>query len=63
MKFSADPGVAQDVLMAAIEDSGFTVRRGERDTVIVFGPKGKSLKSIKFESAEWVPVHQRVYGK
>lgn len=63
MWFPSDPTSAQTILIAGIEDSGFVVRKGEGDRVIIFGPKGQSVKSIKFESAEWMPVYRRFYGK
>ena len=56
-------GVARITLIAAIGDSDFVVRRGDNDTVIVFGPKGQSMKSITFEWDQWQPVYRRYYGK
>lgn len=63
LRFVADAEVIQDVFVTAINGTRFVVRRGDNDTVIVFGPKGQSLKSITFESAEWIPVHRPFYGK
>jgi hypothetical protein len=36
------------------------VQKGPDYTVLVFAPKGQSVKSIKFDSTGWVPVYRKI---
>jgi hypothetical protein len=49
-------------IYSAIEDSEWNVTIGPKETVLVFGPPGVGVKSIKFDSTGWTPKLKRVFG-
>lgn len=59
---TASVKVVQDIFETLLEQDGWDVRSGLNDTVIVFAPKGQSVKSVKIESTGWEPVYKRVLG-
>jgi hypothetical protein len=56
----ASSGAVQDCFVAALEQDGWVVKPGPNDTVLVFAPKGQTIKSITFDSTGWFPVYKRV---
>lgn len=54
------PAGTQAILFGAIEDSGFVVTLNGPGKVVVFGPHGRTVKSVKFEADTWTPVVRRV---
>ncbi len=58
---NASAGAVQDTIVAAMEDEpGWVVKAGKGDTVIIFAPKGETIKSIRFDCERWVPVYRKI---
>jgi hypothetical protein len=47
-------------LVLALQEEGWVVKAGPDNTVLVFAPKGQSVKSITFDSTGWIPVYKRI---
>lgn len=58
----ADAGAVQDTIFLLLEREGWDVRRGPKDTVIVFAPKGQWVKSVAIKSDGWAPGYKYVLG-
>lgn len=58
----ASAGAVQDTLEALLEQKGWDVRSGPNDTVIVFAPKGQSVKLVEIRSDGWMPGYKKILG-
>jgi hypothetical protein len=44
------------------EEGGFVVRRGPGEKIWVYGPGGRAMKSVVYESLQWVPSYRMIFG-
>ena len=57
---TSEPLDVQIILLAVMDGQGWDVRKGPNLKVIILGPKGQGLKSVKFKSEVWTPAYKRI---